>query len=1318
MVATIAYQTNIPHSFVKSILEKELTKLFKWDVSIEKMSGSLITGITCYDVTFKNHELFKDISFTKAKKIKINYNPINLIIYKGDGAAATSLIEIYDMDLNIIRNKDDNWTLFHIFPPPPPGVEPLPPTFKGKIKFYNVDMSFTDQIGWKKDRLKKDFKKNIKFFRGEIDFKNYKKVLLTFTGKTLNNKPVNFFGHFNSLTAKFDYKFNIKPSLDGWGDYFLPIDDYYLAGEISDISGRIISKQDPEKNKTPFWYYIELKLENGDLKIPYFEQRINKLNGKLVIKEGSFTNKELKSKKVKKLLVDNNILSEDGFLKDYKSVVSLNINKRLKKTIFRPGVQLEFYNTKGKLENIPLSMYGKIDINNSKINLDFSSQKMDLINFKKLFSGINKWNMSGLGKLQFSILGELDKPMIKGLYLSDQLYFYGLKPVDNVLSFEYFESQLSLKMLNSTLYQGDLKLDCNVDFNQKTPDFDASIYLNKASIKSTFDKIKKYTNGTYNVELYLNGKIDHYFGNIAINSDDLFMFNQKFDQLHSKLFVRKNTDIFINSGSVQLNNALEKTLFSGVIEDNKYLKMKINSSQIVLSDIFKYQQNEGSYGALNSSFSATLNDNFWKNPLYELEGNLMLSANNLKIYDKNYDKCNLKILFNKEKLVIDKLFLLKNLEIIDMKGVFDRLLIHEMDLSFKNVIVDESSYVQKFLPSIAKPYKGDTSLNLKINKNMKDMSDRFNLLNYDIKSNIDLKKGMIQGQQFDKLSLNLDITDDKIQIKDGDFRYKYSECLADLVVKSKKYLSINLKKGTKFNVKDFHFAFPFTSKYLGSFKVHGNISGFKDSLNYKLYLDGNDLAGKYLTLNSLKGHVDYKANDIKLNDMRFNHEGGRYSLDLFLKNHQSYKSFNDLEYDLDFKTEQADIRNFLTFLEDLYKEINSNKVTIKSLNTKLVKSKTNKRSKELIRIEDKRLTQASFKIYDEKSLNDPISIYNDILFQQNIFQNQNQISLNDIASGKLDANIKLKKRTDMLEKVNININALNVFMRHLKADKISFLARNKDDVVDVKTNVINGKLGAKVFDELIYTGELLRSGDLLTKKAIFKINDDFTKNIVTGRFPIEAYWNSNKKDNVIDLKINLDEDNIDVLTVFNKYIERIENKGDIYLRLTGTLDAPLLNAEKYENKDFKVRLYKESLFQTPFNIKMANWKIQNNKLIIPSTNILWSGIDTNNKDNNLNVSGNIDIEFSSLLDPSVITLNMNLLMKKTNLHLSLKSFYTGYAKLNDVKIHGPYLLALTDSESKKVQSRVFTNNEVGPEISTYFELENGEITIPSVGKKY
>ena len=163
MVATIAYQTNIPHSFVKSILEKELTKLFKWDVSIEKMSGSLITGITCYDVTFKNHELFKDISFTKAKKIKINYNPINLIIYKGDGAAATSLIEIYDMDLNIIRNKDDNWTLFHIFPPPPPGVEPLPPTFKGKIKFYNVDMSFTDQIGWKKDRLKKDFKKTLSF---------------------------------------------------------------------------------------------------------------------------------------------------------------------------------------------------------------------------------------------------------------------------------------------------------------------------------------------------------------------------------------------------------------------------------------------------------------------------------------------------------------------------------------------------------------------------------------------------------------------------------------------------------------------------------------------------------------------------------------------------------------------------------------------------------------------------------------------------------------------------------------------------------------------------------------------------------------------------------------------------------------------------------------------------------------------------------------------------------------------------------------------------------------------------------------------------
>ena len=122
VASVLFYESNIPQQAIKQIIEHELSKIFKWEVTIESLSGSLLRGVKAKNVRFSNHEKFPGTTVLEIGEAHVHYSVIKAIQKGGDFAAASSLIEATDVKVNMVRDKRDLWNIFFLVPPPPTNV--------------------------------------------------------------------------------------------------------------------------------------------------------------------------------------------------------------------------------------------------------------------------------------------------------------------------------------------------------------------------------------------------------------------------------------------------------------------------------------------------------------------------------------------------------------------------------------------------------------------------------------------------------------------------------------------------------------------------------------------------------------------------------------------------------------------------------------------------------------------------------------------------------------------------------------------------------------------------------------------------------------------------------------------------------------------------------------------------------------------------------------------------------------------------------------------------------------------------------------------
>lgn len=404
-------QSDLARQLLKSRIEQELGKAFKRRVTIQELSGNLVSRVVLINVRFENQPHFQGQPIFTVKKIEANYSLPNAVRTGGDFMAAASSIVLTDIDAQIVRAKDGRINLFEFIPPPPPGVILPPPTFRGRLVFQNMHGTFYDESGWSQGEVR-SFSESFDHINGDWNFQQITKTRLAIGGRMMHaNRPFRVDGKMNTINGQFDFRVNLpQMQMSYWGSYLMTIPDYHLTGGIADVRGHLVSKS---QGDPPFNYNLNIQLNNATLKLPFFPVESTGLSGKLLIKNS--------------------------------------------------GLTLNRFN--GQINQIPYSGSGSIGFVKNNIDLGIRLRPFDYTKLAAVFPVLAPFQVTGTANATIAIKGKTSSPHVQGSYSIANGTVYGLNLEHASGALDLLDRQLLLTVTRSVLANGSVTADAKFNFS-------------------------------------------------------------------------------------------------------------------------------------------------------------------------------------------------------------------------------------------------------------------------------------------------------------------------------------------------------------------------------------------------------------------------------------------------------------------------------------------------------------------------------------------------------------------------------------------------------------------------------------------------------------------------------------------------------------------------------------------------------------------------------------------------------------------------------------------------------------------------------------
>ncbi len=414
---------------------RQLKDMTQRDITVGKVSGVVVGQVVFDEVTIPD--------FAFAKKVTVNFNPVQYLIHRGDVVPAITKIVIEDGEFLIERNSKDKWNFNGLLPPEDPNAPP-PPPFRARLVFKNCSANYVDALGFQAKPQK--FNAQIDSLDGSINFGLLNRVGINLSGNIKDSKST-IKGSFNLKSGKYKIKvWSNHLKLADWVKYTVPIEGL----SINDGHANIKLTLTPAKLKG--WPLsldasYELKGANGS----FNDFAFSDLSGTIKMKDADLDFKGLK------VQIDQLPIEANGNFAGFSKLdLDLTLNK-------------------GKLYNQPLSGKAKLGFSNNILSLDLTD-----VNFHQgKLKGLCKINFkASTPNLQFN--GQLiqinlaslanQAPGIEG-YASGQVDLLG--PID------HFKGELNTKLNQGLLFGQPIdELVASFGFNR------GNVYIENLNAKS------------------------------------------------------------------------------------------------------------------------------------------------------------------------------------------------------------------------------------------------------------------------------------------------------------------------------------------------------------------------------------------------------------------------------------------------------------------------------------------------------------------------------------------------------------------------------------------------------------------------------------------------------------------------------------------------------------------------------------------------------------------------------------------------------------------------------------------------------------------
>lgn len=1255
------YQTGVAQRTLRAFIEKEMSKNLQQPITIGALSGNLVTQATLHDVRFYNKPQFGKGVVLKIKTLTAHYTLLRAIQCKGDFAKASSVVEMKDVTLHVIRNLEDDWNVFHLLPPPNPMT---PPTFVGKMKIENLTILYTDYKGWAKAPLSKAFRHVFTDFRGVIDYKDLSRSKLFLIGKAQETQsPIQIDGLMNTYNGLFTLRLTLlNIDVKTWGPYVLPIEGVQFLNGKATLRGIIKTKKTPQD--MPFWYDIKFTLNHTDFTLPFLKSPV--LNGK-----GKF-----------------HLIHKTEHVH-----------------------QLEVMQAQGQVHRIPLQTQGHFSLNQGTASLEMQSVAFELKDLWDLFHVPIAYSTQA--STRFQVTGSLENPLVKGeLKTKNMLAQYRFQshllellmqaqtPLGKVELSTALETGASPVKIAGTLRTHALPLgEFGTVSGQVAFQGNADVLAihgegkgNTLDIYGQTLKAFQFSGRMYrledldfhNIDLWWNGATQneaiHATGNIKSGRLFQFFFEGKtpFSDVDpqapasskkghlqvtgSVSGVFQKGEVLVDSLSGYIQAKLKHYSFFGHGYEDVSVQANIHQGQLALPH----------FSAKNELESVVASGHFYRQKIQDFS----LSVKELQLAQK-----------------FIQLYIPLTMRPFDGRLSLDMSMQRRSDNPSANESVSRWKQLENYsvTGSILMTnglVQGQPIETLSANS----FWDGSVLHVYHAALNQGSSTVALHGQI--NAQKNLDLTFEKgTYIKLSDFQTLTSplgQLSGDIILEG------NLKGTRQHPVVNIYIdAKPFKSTYLDFDQVKGTI-----------VYDHGYLSVSPLVLN--QGKDVYQLN-------------GHINISPFF---EDKLIFSNIDYKMDMSVKEVDLDSFAGLIEALQKEIRQHLLTLTGPKPLQSEVSVKKQEASLLSISDPSFQKQSVLLFSDKLEGTALALYSQLKKQYQDTTALSDLGIRQLFKGQLSMTLSAQSRGTQSPIVEALLYLTDLEVAFLKSKLLTCLIKNTQDAVNIDLDLAEGSLGNKHFDKAVVKTALDPKGTLTILETRLQMGSESAQNLVSGTIPLSAFWNPESQALPMHLYLNFTGSTLGLLSILNPNILEITNEGTVSLTLDGPLQKPVLNSQEMTFKNTRIFLNKESaLLASPLTFSQDKLAIKNNVLILPATSMTWQGPDTKSlrtsKEmiNTLVVSGNISLDTLDLISFQRTALLFDLKLADTYLYINFPAIYNGEVSLQGVTFKGVYEIPLSKVAKAKWDTLIAKDQETGPVFSGRMTLENAEIAMPTFAKK-
>ncbi len=1071
----------------------------------------------------------------------------------------------------------------------------------------------------------------------------------------------------------------------------------FLGSNKQSVSSRINLNVFTNQFKLNFLAH-KLPLDKwGEYVFPLDGFKISKNNAKII---GTLTSKKTFTKTELPFYYKINILANNiNFLLPFFQQPLTKTTAKI--LVADEGVSIK--NFSGLLNNIPLQGQGNINYTGN-IKLELFTLDFYLENLKKILPGFNNWQIQGLGKSKLNISGNIANPQIKGILNIKQSEFWQNTIKNTQLDFNLINQKLHFNIKNGNFENNLFSLDGFLSLTQN-PEYLVNFKSPKFKPEKWFKLFKNNYSGELNLDLQLKGNANTSNFYFSINEPNFYFYNQKINNLSLFLAINKN-NIFINQGFIQINDNPQKILISGEILNLDKLILKIKGDNIYFQD-FKDNSPKPGQITFDGNIKADLTSKFWANPLEEISASANLVFNSGYVYQQYFEEIKIKANYSNNIITINQFIGKNGPELLEINGVIKNQNPIDLTVKTQNLNLEKALLVKKFLPIEFNKITGYCDSDIKLNTSN----------NFNASGNIILKNTTYLNQSIKEINTLFYLKDKNLTFKKLIITQNYSKlnCQGTFLTNTKK-IDLELLPNSQIDFSEFSKIFHQHGKIKGVGTIYGTIIGTIKQPVFTLNFDLHEPKFNNLAFDQIQGQINYENQKIRLKDLLIKHYKNSFLLNGYLNlspffKHATFK-MHDLDFDLDFKIIKCDLKNSLDYLNNLIQELNlKTDIDIKNFEISPVNDNTlAKNTKKNFQIKDEHFFSQNTVLFTAGQQNNSIVFYEKTKAN---FQNKtNYLSISPTIipkiAGSIYGEIKIKTNpknslscSGYFEAENIKINKFNLQKATL-------------DIKDQPNSIyLNFIIEDKPFNS--YPLKIIFD----KQEKVLTINN----RILSGEIPISALTEKKLK-SPINLKITLIGNDINLFSLLNPSIKKIQNQGEIILKILGNIKKLLISSEKIDLQNFQLYFQDDFLIKSPLTIKENNdLIIINNKLLIPKLNITWQGFDTKNKaqnqeiENNLNLRGLIELANIVTLPLDKLLFNIQIWLEDTKLTVNYPTFYNGDIYLENLSIQGLYPIPLSIKEKMKLEKLVGTENEEGPTVSGNIKFTNGIFYIPKITEK-